>query len=160
MNITDLQVLTLDQTAFKKAFRKVDSANRTFSTDDKNPIVTLLKGKFGPGRTPYMHQVTLPDGTRIVLKFTNTIKEVLNSKGKAVAGKESFLSYFEVIVSPVGQKAYMYSQDVTQTVWGTSRSKAELLHQRSIDELVQFAATFGIDLTAPDSWNTVFTQTY
>jgi len=126
----------------------------------KEETVSVLKGNFAPGRAPYIHQAVFPNGSKVSLKFYNTVKEILNSKGKPVYGKESFLSYVEVTVAPVDQKAYCFSVDVKQIVWGTSKSRAQAAHTVNIDELTQFGADLGIDLSAPASWATVYTQNY
>ena len=159
MNIDLLQTLLRDEDAFKKAFKKV-SPDRTFSTDPKNEIVALLKGQFRKGRLPYINQVTFPDGSQLRLKFVDTIKQVLDSKGKAVPGKESFLSYVEVTVAPAGQKAYFYTTDVKQVVWGTSKSAATEKHGKNLAALKEFAAEFDIDLSTADAWCSVYSQSY
>lgn len=146
MTLTELQAILTDQDAFKRAFRQ-------------NEVRALLKGHFTIGRTPYIHQVMLPNGSQVRLKFVATIKQILNSKGKPVYGKESFLSYMEVTVAPVGQKAYCFSVDVTQVVWGTSKSKALEKHNVAVAALSAVAENLGITL-ADQSWSTVYTENY
>lgn len=160
MTIEALEVLMLDQDAFKKAFRKVEKG--VFSTDvrPKNSLVGLLKDKFVAGRAPYIHQVILPNGSQIRLKFTNTIKKILNSKGKEVPGKESYLSYAEVTVAPVGVKAYCYTTDLNQIVWGVSPSKATTKHTSCLNNLIQDAADLGINLNPAEAWNTIYSENY
>jgi hypothetical protein len=170
MTLDDLQVLVRDQASFRKAFRKTNSeilrGQRlgieaiVDNAGPKNEVVELLKGNFGLGRTPYIHQVVLPDGSQIRLKFYNVIKQILNSKGKEVPGKESFLSYLEVTVAPIGLKAYYFTVDVEQIVWGTSRSKASVKHDEKLKDLVRQATDLGIDLSAPGSWTTVYSENY
>ncbi len=170
MTLDDLQVLVRDQASFRKAFRKTNSEvlrGKRLGVQDvidnagpKNEVVELLAGNFGLGRTPYIHQVVLPDGSHIRLKFFNVIKQILNSKGKEVPGKESFLSYIEVIVAPAGMKAYCFTVDVEQVVWGTSRAKAQIVHDKNLADLVRQATELGIDLSAPGSWNTTYSETY
>jgi hypothetical protein len=147
MTLIELQALLSDQDAFKRAFRKDET-------------LALLKGQFKIGRTPYIHQVVFADGSQLRLKFYDTIKQILNTKGQPVYGKESFLSYLEVTVAPAGQKAYCYSVDVKQIVWGTSKSKATVLHQEALAELSKIAVALEIDLSAPTAWSTVYTENY
>lgn len=127
----------------------------------KNPeVLSVLKGTFGPGRTSYLHTTKLPNGTEVRLKFTNTVKQILNSKGKEVPGKESFLSYFEVIVLPSAGKGFCFTSDVTQVVWAPLKSKAVLKHQEALNSLIQFGESVQIDLSAESSWNTLYSQNY
>ena len=170
MTLDDLQVLVRDQATFRKAFRKTDSdtiRGRELDVDgnvksagSKNEMIALLKGNFGLGRTPYIHQVVLPDGSHIRLKFYNVIKQILNSKGREVPGKESFLSYLEVTVAPIGLKAYCFTVDIEQIVWGTSRVNAQVKHDKKLNELIAQALELGIDLSAPGAWNTIYSETY
>lgn len=147
MNLTDLQALLSDQDAFKRSLRKEET-------------IPLLKGGFAQGRTPYIHVFTFPNGSQLRLKFFNVIKEILNSKGKPAYGKESFLSYIEVTVAPAGSKAYFFTTDVKQVVWGTSKSKATEKHAANLVELTAHGAELGIDLSAPAAWATTYTENY
>jgi hypothetical protein len=151
MNFEALQTLTRDQAEFKKAFRKADETNE---------VVPLIKGTFVQGRTPYIHVAKLPDGSEIRLKFYNTVKKLFNSKNVELIGKESFLSYLEVTVAPVGIKGYFYTTDVVQVVWAPSRTKALVKHEAAIANLLAQAAALGIDLSAPTSWATTYTENY
>lgn len=170
MTLDDLQVLVRDQAIFRKAFRKTDADSvrgreldadgKVVSAGHKNEMVALLSGNFGLGRASYIHQVILPDGSQIRLKFFNVIKEILNSKGKPVPGKESFLSYLEVTVMPAGGKGYYFTVDVEQIVWGTSKSKAQIKHTEKLAELKVQADQLGIDLSLPTSWATVYSENY
>jgi len=146
MTITELQAILPDQDAFKRAFRKEETQ-------------ALLKGNFAIGRTPYIHQVVFPDGSQVRLKFYDTVKQILNTKGQPVYGKESYLSYLDVTVAPAGQKAYCFSMDVTQVVWGTSKSKATEKHLIALGALVETATALGINLV-PGAWATVYTENY
>lgn len=145
--VADLEVLFSDEGSARKALRK-------------DEVVAALKGSFGPGRTPYLQTVKFPGGSELRLKFVDVIKEILNSKGKPVPGKESFLSYLEVTVLPAGQKGFFYTTDVKQVVWAPHKSKAEIKHAANIAELAAFAEALGIDLTAPGAWHSVYSQSY
>jgi hypothetical protein len=147
MTIDDLQALLSDPAAFRRAFRKAE-------------LVALLKDQFRQGRTPYIHQVTLPNGSQIRLKFVNTIKKLFNSKNVELIGKESYLSYYEVTVAPIGQKAYCFTLDVSQIVWGTAKSRATLKHAQVIEALTMIGAEFGIDLSDPVKWSTTYSEIY
>jgi hypothetical protein len=145
--VADLEVLFSDEGSAKKAIRS-------------DEVAALLKGMFGPGRTPYLQTVKFPSGSELRLKFVNVVKEILNSKGKPVPGKESFLSYLEVTVLPAGKKGFYFTTDVTQVVWAPSKSKAEVKHAVAIAALTEFATSLGIDLSAPGAWHTVYSQSY
>jgi hypothetical protein len=147
MNLDELQALLPDQDAFKRAFRK-------------DEVLELLKGNFVVGRTPYIHQVTFPNGSQIRLKFYDTIKILLNSKLQPIYGKESFLAYLDVTVMPVGQKGYSYTTDVTLSVWGTSKAKALVKHCAATYELAQLAIKLDIDLGDKTAWCSTYTENY
>jgi hypothetical protein len=145
--LADLEVLFSDEASARKALRK-------------DEVVAALKGSFGPGRTPYLQTVKFPGGSELRLKFVNVVKQILNSKGKEVPGKESFLSYLEVTAMPAGQKGFYFTTDVNQVVWAPSRSKAEVKHNTNVAALAAFAEALGIDLTAPGAWHSVYSQNY
>lgn len=159
MTLDDLQVLVQDQASFRKAFRKTDADSRD-GDSAKNEMITLLSGNFGIGRMPSIHQVVLPNGSQIRLKFFNVVKEILSSKGKPVPGKESFLSYLEVTVMPAGIKGYTFTVDVNQIVWSTSKSKAQIKHDEKLAKLKAQADELGIDLSLPTAWTTVYCENY
>lgn len=146
MTLNDLEVSLCDESHARRAVRSEDAA-------------ALLKGKFGIGRLPYIH-TAMVGGTEVRLKFMDTVKQILNSKGKEVPGKESFLSYLEVTVMPAGKKAFSFTVDVKQVVWGTSRSKALVTHTENLAALSAFAGTLGIDLSAPAAWCTTYSMNY
>ena len=170
MTLDDLQVLVRDQATFRKAFRKTDSDTvrgreldadgKVQSAGSKNEMIALLKGNFRLGRMPNIHQATLPDGSQIRLKFYNVIKQILNSKGKEVPGKESFLSYLEVTVAASGLKAYCFTVDVEQVVWKTSRTNAQVKHDKKLNDLIAQADELGIVLSAPGAWTKIYSETY
>ncbi len=147
MTLDELQAILPNEDAVKRAFRKDET-------------IALLKGNFTLGRTPYLHQVVFPDGSQLRLKFCDTVKQILNTKGQPVYGKESFLSYAEVTVAPAGKKAYCFSLDVNQVVWGTSKSKAVEKHATCVAALVEMATALGIDLSDSSAWSTVYTENY
>lgn len=146
MTLNDLEVFLSDDAHARRALRSEDAA-------------ALLKGTFGIGRLPYIH-TAMVGTTEVRVKFVDTVKQILNSKGKEVPGKESFLSYLEVTVCPAGKKAFSYTVDVKQVVWGTSRSKALATHAENTAALAAFAETLGIDLTAPTAWCTTYSMNY
>lgn len=159
MNIEALQALLRDEAAFKKAFRK-KAADRVVTDSPKNDVFALIAGQFKQGRMPFIHQVTLPDGSQIRLKFYNTVKKLFNNKNVELIGKESYLSYLEVTVAPVGMKAYCWTMDVQQVVWGTSKKAATVKHEAALENLKATADDLQIDLSAPASWATVYTENY
>ena len=158
MTIDDVQVLLRDSDSFKKAFRKVDTDRA--DTDPKNKIIALLAGNFKQGRTPYIHQVTFPDGSLLRLKFYDTVKKLYNSKNVELVGKESFLTYLEISVSPANQKGYFYTVDVNQRVWGTSKTKARALYESDMAALKVQAAELGLDLSSAEAWCSVYSENY
>lgn len=158
MTLDGLQLLIRDQDAFRRAFRKTDKP--VADSQDKNEIIALLKGNFQPGRMPFIHQFTFPDGSQLRLKFYNTIKKLYSTKGIELTGKESFLSYLEVSVLPKGMKGYFYTTDVLQVVWGTSKSGATTKHEKAIADLTEQGRELGIDLTVPDAWCATYTENY
>ena len=160
MTLEDLQKLvsSVYPEDFKKAFRKTES--RDDSSAHKNGMFALLKGNFVQGRTPFIHQVTLPDGSQIRIKFYNVVKHIRNSKGQEVMGKESFLSYIDVSVHPVNKKGYSFTADVVQVVWGTSKSKAQEKHTLALNKLNELAVDLGIDLSNPASWCSTYSENY
>ncbi len=159
MTLDLLQILIRDQDAFRRALRKTQKTLPEGDTQDDD-IVSLLKGKFQPGRLPYIHQVTLPDSSQIRIKFYDTVKKLFNNKNVELTGKESFLSYVEVSVLPKGQKGYSYTTDVLQVVWGTSKSAAIVKHKLAIDALISQGADLGIDLSSPSAWCTTYSENY
>lgn len=145
--VADLEVLFSDEASAKKAIRS-------------DEVASVLKGSFGPGRTPYLQTMKFPGGTELRLKFVDVIKEILNSKGKPVPGKESFLSYLEVTVMPAGKKGFYFTTDVNQVVWAPSKIKATAKHESNVAELISFAESLGIDMTAVGAWHKVYSQNY
>ena len=159
MTLDDLQVLTRDQDAFKKAFRK-QGPKTEVPEDRENEIVALIKGQFVEGRLPSIHQVTLPDGTQIRLKFVDTVKKIFNSKNVEQLGRESYLTYLEVSVLPVGVKGYYFTTDVVQNTWLPVKSKATVKYEVQKAKLLADAEALGIDLSKPGAWHTAYTQNY
>lgn len=157
MTVDDLQVLIRDKASFRRALRKADT-NREDAF--KNDVVALLNGQFRQGRAPYIHQVTLPDGSQIRMKFVDTVKKIFNSKNVEQVGKESYLSYLEVTVAPAGSKAYFFTCDVKQVVWGMAKSKATAEHEQNLTDLKITADEVGIDLTPKDAWFRVYSENY
>lgn len=145
MTFNDLQVVLQDQAAFKRAFRDEE-------------FINLVKGQFTIGRLPYIHQVTCPDGSSIRLKFYNVIKRIYNTKNIEIPGKESFLSYIEVAGIPLNIKAYSYTCDLVQVVWGTSKTTAQAKHDQAIANLTAQATELGIDLSTPTAWCSIYTE--
>jgi len=122
-------------------------------------FVAMTTGTFTQGRTPYIF-VTKIGGTEIRLKFVDTIKKILNTKGQEVLGKESWLSYLEVTAMPAGAKPYFFTLDVTQSVWAPSKVKANEKRDAAMAKLKEFATKLGIDLSSETSWNHVYSQSY
>lgn len=128
--------------------------------EEPSEFVQLVSGKFQPGRTSYIHRYVLDDGSELRLKFVDTIKTVLNSKLQVISGKESFLSYLEIILAPKGLKAQCKSLYVNQVVWAPQKSQALEKHTVHIEELKKIGAALGIDLNEPRNWSTTYTENY
>lgn len=133
---------------------------RGSTSEEPSDFVQLVTGKFQPGRTPYLHRYLMEDGSELRLKFVDTVKTVLNSKLQVISGKESFLSYLEVIVAPKGKKAYCKSLYVNQIVWAPQKSQALEKHTVHIEDLKKIGIALGINLDSPDSWSTTYTENY
>ena len=160
MSLNDLAKITTDQEEIKKVFRATLQSVKAQANVESDELIKSTKGLFIEGRVPFIKVLELPDGSSIRLKFVNTIKNVLNSKLAPTLGKESFLSYLEVSVFPAGLKGYSFTLNVNQVRWKTSKTSATIEHQKHLNVLDQFAAALDIDLMSPDSWCTVYSQTY
>lgn len=162
MNIELLQQLVQRPEEFKAEFKRVDKAISESAGPEGawNWISLLIKDQFKIGRAPFVHQVTLPDGSQIRLKFYNTIKNILNSRGQIIQGREAYLSYVDVTVAPVGGKALFYTSEVKLYRWGSRKSEATTQHEAALNELKAFANRLGIDLSSPSTWCTIYTENY
>lgn len=144
MTSADLEALLVDPTHVRRLFKSEEA-------------LSALAGSFSVGRVPFVH-VTRIGGTEIRVKFVRTVKQVLNTKGREVPGKESFLSYIEVATMPAGKKGFLTTVNLNQEPWGTSRTKAEERMSVHLAELISIADALKIDLSAPTAWSTVYSQ--
>ena len=118
---------------------------KSFFTDENSE---LFKGKFLNNRVKYLHECVLPSGSKITLKFCNVTKKIRNSKNVELPGRESWLSYIEIYVTPFGKKAYSISTDIFQFTWAKEgKIKATELHNKKIDQLKYYASKLNIDLS-------------
>lgn len=146
MNEMDLQQM-IRTTDFVNQFRTAE-------------MTELLRGKFTRGKTPYLHTVFLSDGSRIVLRFTDTVRYMLDAKLKRRTDRQSYLSYMELCVFPAGLKGYCKTFDAKLVLITAPVDAALKKHQQNLDALRAEAGKFEIDLTAPESWSTVFDANY
>lgn len=146
----------MNEMDLQQAIRTPDFVNK-FRTDE---ITALLTGKFSPGKVPYLHTVTLEDGSRIVLRFTDTIRYMLDAKLKRRTDRQSYLSYMELCVFPVGMKAYCKTFDAKLVLIAAPVDHALAKHQKNLADLCGIAEMYGIDLTARTSWSTVYDANY
>ena len=160
MSLINLAKIAPDQDEMKKVFRAGLQSLKAKDDTGPNWLIQATSGLFVDGRVPFVKTIDLPDGSSIRLKFVDTIKNVLNSKLAPTLGKESFLSYLEVSVFPAGLKGYSFTLNVNQVRWKTSKNAATVEHQKNLEVLIEFAAALGISLASPDSWCTVYSQTY
>lgn len=147
MTVTDLELLVQDQAAFRKAFRKPE-------------LNELIKGQFKEGRLPFIHQVTLPSGAQIRLKFYNCVKRIFSSKGLELSGKESYLSYLEVAAVPVGIKGYSFIVNQAQIVWASGKREADEKQELQLAALRELAAELDISLDKPEAWCTIYSENH
>lgn len=123
-------------------------------------ITEFLRGKFVADRMPHMHTVTLSDGSRLALRFTNTIRYLLDSKLKRRTDRQSYLSYMELRVFPVGLKGYCKTFNDKLILIAQPMEANLKKHQDNIALLTAEAEKYGIDLTVPNSWSTVYNENY
>lgn len=102
------------------------------------------------------YRIETPNGSILQLRFYNTVKPIFDYMNIEIPGKESFLSYIEVIIRPTGIKGYMFRSDVSQVVWGVSKNSAQIKHDANLAKLVIKAKALGIDLT---NWRNKFDRT-
>jgi len=141
-----LEQFIRDEEAFTKAFKH--------KSTDASTIGAGLEWAADSGS----YRVTTPNGSILQLRFFDTVKPIFDYMNVEVPGKESFLSYIEVVVRPTGIKGYMFKSDATQAVWGDSRSKAEIKHQAALVKLSTKAASLGID-SATFEWRNNYDRT-
>jgi len=144
-----------------EALRELINDEAEFTSYFKKRAVTEKMGfGFWKPDGKRSHRLVLPDGSYVRLKFFDTIKEIFNSKNVPVPGRESFFSYLEVSVMPIGIKGYSFNVDVAQHVMAPVRGKptAKSLHAESISKLVEKATALGIDLSQPGSWETYYVR--
>lgn len=146
LSIDELMLLVRNEEEFKKYFKK------------KAHVEEMGKGHWkSDGKKGY--RLTLPDGSYIRIKFFDTIKIIYNSKNVEVPGRESFLSYIDVVVAPFGIKAYGFNIDMAQCVmaYAKGRPPAKDTHAINIAKLYKKAEGFGIELT-PAEFETYFAK--
>jgi len=130
-----------------------------FNAFRKGTIAEALNGKFSTPRIPRRHEVTI-DGSLIVVKFIDTVKYLLDAKMRRIHGRDSLLSYIEVVVVPEGAKPTVKLFDVKQIVIGVPRETFEAKHTANLVKLVEFAKLYGINLTDAAAWVRVYDENY
>lgn len=145
VSIEQLQSLIRDEAEFTKFFKKHAFDAELCSGEWKQD------GKRG-------WRLNLLDGSYVRIKFFDTVKRIRNAYGIEIPGKESFLSYLDVAVMPVGIKGYTFTMDVSQhpVAYAKGRPPAKESHAKSIEKIVAKADKLGIDLSAEDAWETYF----
>ena len=146
----------MNELELQQLIRTPTFANR-FRSDE---VTELLRGKFARGRTPHLHTVTFADGSRLVLRFTDTIRYMLDSKLKRRTDRQSYLSYMELCVFPAGIKGYCHTFDAKLVLIAAPVDGALKKHQENLNLLREEAAKYEIDLSTPGSWSTVFDENY
>lgn len=140
------------------ALMQLVKSEEDFSPFFKKQAVSAQLGKGHWKHDPSLncHRLTLPCGSTVRIKFFNAIKKIFDKKNVEVPGRESFISYIDVAVRPTGIKGYQFNHLQTQHVWGTSKSKAQIVHNGSLMKLLEVADALGIDLNEPNSWETYY----
>lgn len=147
MNDAALQ-LAIRTPAFAEKFRS------------NSEVTALLTGRFKPEKVSWLHTATLEDGSRIVLRFTNTIRYMLDSKLQRRTDRQSYLSYMELCVFPVGMKAYCKVYEPKMVLIAAPTEQAAAKHARNIESLKEQAAVYGINLDNDNDWSTVFNENF
>ncbi len=151
--MTDLklqELMTTDKDAFFSLVR----------SDEAAAFFKSIPGNWVLGRKPYLHDFKLSNGAKITFKFVNTIKWLLDAKMRRIHGRDSFLSYVEITAHPVGQKPFAQTFDIKQVCIAVPREKSEAKHLTNVAKLVARAADYGIELSATESWSTVYNESY
>ncbi len=148
VNEVTLQLLIRDSNAFFAAFSK------------GKEIKEFLTGKFSEGHQPYLNVVNLSDGSKICVKFVNTIKFLLDYKLKRRTDGESHLSYWEVMVYPAGMKAYSKTFDAKLIPIKVSKDEALAKNEAGLKRLYDIASGFGITLDTPAKWCIRYDESY
>lgn len=126
----------------------------------KGEATKVLAGRFEVDKKPYLHAVTLEDGSKITFKFVDTIKYLLDHKMRRIHGRDSFLSYLEIIAQPAGKKAYSRTFDIKQVVIAVPRETSEAKHRLNVAKLAMLGQTYEIDLTPVDAWYRIYDESY
>jgi hypothetical protein len=131
-----LEKFIRDEDAFTKAFKhKLTDPNK------------LGKDCYGWDEKLNTFGLVTPNGSRVLLRFYDTVKPIFDYQNVEVPGKESFLSYLEVVVYPVGMKAYLFRSDLRQVVWGDAKTAAKVKHDHGLFLLGVKAKALGFELT-------------
>lgn len=146
MNDAELKALIATPEEFITAFRK-------------GTLAEALNGKFVTPKIPRRHELNV-DGSLVVVKFIDTVKYLLDAKMRRIHGRDSLLSYIEMCVVPEGAKPTVKVFDVKQIVIGVPRETFEAKHTTNLVKLVEFAKSYGINLTASDAWVRVYDESY
>ena len=154
MIVDDLETIVKDQKMLEKALKQPGFQTAT------NEIAELIKDKFNIGKTSYIHEFLTPNGSKLKFKFYKVLKPMLNSKGLAIAGKESWLSYLSVTSEPSGQRGFTFTTLVKREVWAYSKSTADAAHRANCLELFELGKNYGINLSDESSWCTVYSDYY
>lgn len=102
---------------------------------------------------------TMADGSYVKIKLYDCVKKIYNSKNTEVPGRESFLSYIEWTVAPVGMKMYSFLSESKQVIWAYTKGKppAKDVHATNIASLKFKAISVGIALN-DDSFDDTFVR--
>jgi hypothetical protein len=142
--------MTIDTAELEQAIQNDEGFTKTF----KHKLTSA--DKLGSGSWAWNDErkafvLETPNGSTMRLRFFDTVKPIFDYMNVEVPGKESFLSYIEVVVYPLGKKAYMFKSDLRQVVWGVSKKAAQVKHDHGLYLLGLKAKALGFELTA-ESW--------
>lgn len=150
-------VVTSPLKTLEQAIRNEEAFTKAFKHKLTNPA-TLGGGNWGWDERLQAFGIVTPNGSTLLLKFFDTVKKVFDYQNVEVPGKESFLSYIEVVIRPAGIKGYMFKSDLRQAVWGDSKAAAKVKHDHGLFLLRAKAKALGFEL-GDDQWRHNFDRT-
>lgn len=139
-----LEQLILNGEAFEKFFKA------------KNTTPAQLgAGMWGYEPTKNSFGMVTPNMSIITLRFYDAIKKIFDVRNQEVPGKESFISYVEVTVRPIGRKPYLFKAFPSQAVWAGGHITAKAKHDVSKEKLKDRFTSLGINVS-DEQWDTRF----
>lgn len=157
MNTVVEEVSVSPLEALEKFIRDEEAFTKAFKHKLSDPS-KLGAGLWGWDEKLNRFGIMLPGGSRLQMRFYDTIKPIFDYQNVEVPGKESFLSYIEVSAFPTGMKAYLFKSDLRQAVWGDAKTTAKVKHDHGLFLLTTKAKALSIELGA-DQWCKAYDRT-